>query len=264
VTILERSGLALVAVDGHQPRPGLLAHEAPFAARGKAGATHAAQAAIRERGDDAVDRALARQALTQHSIAAFCLVARKVLVGRQRSRRPPRSGQGAQHVGRRVIHMPMADLGNRRGVARSHAWCAHNAHPGHRVVLHRADQRMRSREHARQTFAHPYRDCRRTCLAILDDVEVGVERGHLVDLRHGDRHQLGKPMQQSGGKAVLGILDLVQILDQQRALIRRRPDQRAHALKLGLMQDPALGKERCRPASGAGMNSAPLGRTLPL
>ena len=55
VAILEGSGLAFVAVDGHQPRARLGAHEPPFAARRKARAAEAAQAAVGQRLDDVVD-----------------------------------------------------------------------------------------------------------------------------------------------------------------------------------------------------------------
>src|SRR5258708_4033412 len=44
--VLEGPGPALVAIDRHQPRRRLLAHEAPFAAAGKPGAAEAAQAGI--------------------------------------------------------------------------------------------------------------------------------------------------------------------------------------------------------------------------
>src|SRR5262245_46175787 len=47
--VLEGSRLALVGVDGHQPRTGLAEHRAPFAARRKTGAAKPAQAGIVER-----------------------------------------------------------------------------------------------------------------------------------------------------------------------------------------------------------------------
>ena len=49
--VLEGAGLALVAVDRHQARPLLGAHQAPLAPRREAGAAQPAQAAVRERGD---------------------------------------------------------------------------------------------------------------------------------------------------------------------------------------------------------------------
>ena len=55
-----------------------------------------------------------------------------------------------------------------------------------------------------------------------DHVEVGVERRHLVDLGHGQAHQLGEPVQVAGRQAALGVLDLVQVLDQQRRARRVR------------------------------------------
>ena len=47
--VLEGAGLALVAVDGHQPRPGFAEHRAPFAPGRETGAAEPAQAGIVER-----------------------------------------------------------------------------------------------------------------------------------------------------------------------------------------------------------------------
>ena len=63
--------------DCHQPRSGLLAYEAPFAARGEAGAAQPAQAGRLQRGDHRFGVALALQALLQQRIAAGRAVLRQ-------------------------------------------------------------------------------------------------------------------------------------------------------------------------------------------
>ena len=47
--VLEGAGLALVAIDRHQPRAGLAEHRAPFAPRREAGAAETAQRGVVER-----------------------------------------------------------------------------------------------------------------------------------------------------------------------------------------------------------------------
>ncbi len=57
--VLEGAGLALVAVDRHQPRAGVAAHDAPLAPGGETRAAEAAQPTVAERLDHVVggDRA---------------------------------------------------------------------------------------------------------------------------------------------------------------------------------------------------------------
>ncbi len=70
IAVLEGAGLALVAVDRHQPRRRLLAHQPPFAPGRKPGAAEPAQPGMFERLDHLVAGALARQAGLQQAIAA--------------------------------------------------------------------------------------------------------------------------------------------------------------------------------------------------
>src|SRR5262249_30580169 len=62
VAVLERSGFAFVAVDAHQPRPGLAQYAAPLPAGGKAGASEPAQGGVVERFQKVI---LAQLAITQ-------------------------------------------------------------------------------------------------------------------------------------------------------------------------------------------------------
>src|SRR5207247_2525341 len=78
VTILESAGLALVDVDRHQPRRGLVAHDAPLAPGREAGAAQAAQARVLERLDDVLDFKLAGDAGLEQRVAALVLIALQV------------------------------------------------------------------------------------------------------------------------------------------------------------------------------------------
>src|SRR5207249_402899 len=58
IAILEGARLAFVDIDRHEPRRRFRAHDAPFAPRGKACATQAAQSGALELGQYRVDRPL--------------------------------------------------------------------------------------------------------------------------------------------------------------------------------------------------------------
>ena len=72
IAVLERAGLALVAIDRHQPRPGLAQYRAPLASGRKAGAAEPAQGGIVERFQQIFLLQFARaQPLEQRVTAAF-------------------------------------------------------------------------------------------------------------------------------------------------------------------------------------------------
>ncbi len=96
VAVLERAGLALVDVDGHEARRGLGADDPPLAPRRKAGAAQAAQSRILERRDHGLDVALAGDARSEHAIAVVPAIRGEVDVrGNRRARlaRRPRRPQ---------------------------------------------------------------------------------------------------------------------------------------------------------------------------
>src|SRR5882762_8914540 len=81
VAVLERAGLALVAVDRKQARRGLGPHQRPFAPGRKAGAAEAAQAGIAHDLDEIVARARAGETGLEKRVAALGPIGRKILVG---------------------------------------------------------------------------------------------------------------------------------------------------------------------------------------
>ena len=130
IAVLERAGLALVAVDGHQPGPLIGAHDLPFAPGGEACAAEPAQAGVGHLLDDGVERQLAGAALLQHGIAAIgAILGQRLVAGNVRlalaavDRRLDRLGRG-------VIDEIMSNLGDRRRIAASHARRAQHAHLG--------------------------------------------------------------------------------------------------------------------------------------
>ena len=80
VAVLERARLALVAIDGHQPRALLGANKRPLAPGWEPGASEASQAPIRQLGNDLVDLELALEAGLQNLVAALFLVIVEALI----------------------------------------------------------------------------------------------------------------------------------------------------------------------------------------
>ena len=133
----------------------------------------------------------------------------------------------------RMIDVVVADLDRRRGMARTDAGRTHDPDVGHALGLHSAMQRSapaNMHDRLSQTRIGHRRVLR---FAVGDDIEVGIECRHLVDLGHGDAHQFRKAMQMARRQAGLGILDLVQIFDQQRPLVRSVPMSALHAVDFG-------------------------------
>ena len=211
VAVLERAGLPLVAIDRHQPRPRLGTHQAPLASGWKAGATEAAQAAVRERLNDRVRRALAAQTGLQDGIASPCLVGRKILEGRELGLDLARAGQRQQRGRRGVIDVAMSNLGGGSRGARADAGRTHHPHAWHlpRQVLgrERGKELFRSGQHAAQAVADANRDWRGLGLAIANDVEMGIKGRDLVDFRHRNREFLGQGVQVARRQGALLVLD---------------------------------------------------------
>ena len=144
--------------------------------------------------------------------------------------------------GSRVNDVVVADLGDGRRFAPAHARCADDTHFG-RIGpgLERADQRVRACDHATEAVANPDGQRRRRRLAFLHDVEMGVEGRDLVDLGLGQLHLVGQRRQMGRREMAAGVLDQVQILDQQIALPRRIAQQGANPVERGRIDLAALG-----------------------
>ena len=145
-------------------------------------------------------------------------------------------------LGRGMAQMPVPDLDHRGAVTAPHAGRAQHPHP-RRIVPggQRGKQRLRSRQLAGQAVAHPDGQIGRRGLAFAPWVEMGVERRHLPDLGHAQRHLLGQRAQMGGGKLAVRILDQVQELDQQIAPPRTIPQQGPHLGKCCITELPPLG-----------------------
>ena len=78
----------------------------------------------------------------------------------------------------------------------------------------------------------------------IDDVEMGVEGGDLVDLGQGQPHLVGERREMARVQAAVAVLDQVQVLDQQVARARPVAEQRPDLLERRRVDLPALRRRR--------------------
>ena len=93
-------------------------------------------------------------------------------------------------------------------------------------------------------------------LVVHDDVEMGVERGDLVDLDQGEPHLLGERRHVARVQAAEMILQQVQMLDQQVAPAIAIAEQGLDLVECRWIDLPALGMVEPAPSPGARMNAA--------
>ena len=90
------------------------------------------------------------------------------------------------------------------------------------------EQVRRAGKLAAQAVADPHGQRRRRRLVVHDDVEMGVERGDLVDLDEGEPHLLGERREMARMQAAEMVLQQMQVLDQQVAAALALAEQRLH------------------------------------
>ena len=223
--VLEGAGLALVDVDRHQARALFGPHDAPFAARGKAGAAEAAQAGIFHGLDDRLDILLAGDTLLEQGVTAGGLVGREVhkTLGHMFDRAGGDRGHHGFAGGIRDRVLP--DDGRRGLLAAPDAGRGDDPDLAAQQAGQFGQQVLGARHLAGQAITHPHRQRRRRGLAFLDHVEVVVEGRDLVDLGLRQPHFLRQRRQVGGRQVAEVVLQLVQVLDQQVGLARLAAQQ---------------------------------------
>ena len=248
--VLEGPGLALVAVDGQIARPGVGAHEGPFAPRGKARPPEATQ----PRGQHALLHLLpvaAGAQLGERRIAARSAIGREVLIGRHLGVEIARGAHGGDALGCCMVDMAVAHFGDGGGVAAAHAGRAQDAHLGRvHPLRQRARQRIGARQLAGKRIAHPDRQGGRRGLILAHGVEMGVEGRDLPHLGLRKAHLFGERAQVAGGEMAVGVLDEVQELDQKVAPARLVAQKRAHLGKSGIIKLAPLRRRAALAAPG--------------
>ncbi len=138
----------------------------------------------------------------------------------------------------RMIDEMMPHLRRRRSVATSDAGRAHDPYSGTGSALQFLQQFFGAEHGAGQRIADPDGQRRNIRLAFLHDVEMRVEGRRLEHLREGQLHLVGKGGEMRGRNLVVGVLDQVQMLDQQVAPPRPVAEQKRNLFS-GLRVDLA-------------------------
>ncbi len=256
IAVLEGAGLALVGVDRQQPRRRLLAHQTPFASGRKPGAAEPAQAGVFEDFDQFLGLALPGEAGREQAIAAGRAIG--IETGKIRDRRVlfANGNRGGDIVDSRVLVQRVPDRHNRRTMAPAHARGANDPDPLAEPAAQSFEQPRRAGQLAAQAVAHPHGQRGRWRLAVHDDVEMGIERGDLVDLDEGEPHLLGERRQMPRVQATEMVLQQVQMLDQQVApALALSPSSAWTSDERGGIDLPPLRMIRPAPPPGAGVDA---------
>ena len=229
VAILERSRLAFVDVDRHQARRRLGTNDLPLAPHRETRAAEAAQRRRLELGDHRVDGPRAVEAAAPRRVAAAGAVLRVVDVGRARvGSTSPLGDRALDHRHRRRVDRVAPDDSRRRVLAAADARRADHANAVAAARFKLGAQRIATGHPARQRLAHAHGDRWRRRLAFLHHVEVVVERRDLVDLGQRELHLLRQRDDVRRRDVTAGVLDPVQVLDQEIAPPGRIAQQRPH------------------------------------
>ena len=148
-------------------------------------------------------------------------------------------------VGPHDLHM--ADGADRRAVAGAHARRTYHPNVGAERIRQFGEEPLRALERAGQQIADPHRDRRRRRLVFLHHIEMGVERGNLIDFGQCQLHFLRQCGEMRRQKVPVTVLDQVQMLDQEIASAWPVDQQRLNLFERPRIDLPAFGCPR-RPA----------------
>ena len=238
--ILERTGLALVTIDGHQPGTRLAQHCPPFAAGGKAGAAEPPQAGVVQNLENVFLADPPRAQVTKQLVAALADIGLVIDIGRDDwMGLAPR--RGIEDLGRsRIEYIAVSDFGDRRAIAEPDAGRAHHANAGAGLVLQFVQQLFRAHHGAGQRIADANGQRRDIRLAFLHHVEMRVEGRGLEHFRKRQLHLVGKRRQMRRRDLAIFVLDQVQVLDQEIAAPRPVAEQKLDLVGGGRVDLAAL------------------------
>jgi len=190
-------------------------------ARWEAGPAQTAQARVVELAQRPLRVELARGERPQQPVAAGRAIRVRVLRGGHRTLARTAFERVANGLGARALHRMSADHRHRGRVAASHAGHAHDAHAGAQRARQPFDQRsLPANAHDNDSHTRTVSGGRRR-FAVAHDVEVVIERGDLEHLGLGEPHGLGQRGEHRRREVAVGVLQAMQVLDQQVAAPRR-------------------------------------------
>ena len=255
--VLEGAGLALVGVDHHQPGLRLGRDDAPLAAGGEARTAQAPQSRGLQFVEDLRGRTAAGGQRAQHPVGARNLARAEGYLVRRPVARLRRNRGTRRLPGRPAFAQPRSDgVRDRLHVRGRHRMPAHDRHGRLRATPHARDpldphlraqhclQALRefvgAGHRAGKRIADPHGEPGRRLAALLHHVEVMIETGHLEDLGLGQAHLRGERGEHRCRQVPFGVLDAMQVLDQEIAAARSIGQQLAHARDCDRVGLPAL------------------------
>ncbi len=166
---------------------------------------------------------------------------------------------GSDVLGIRLEGLHVTDGTDRGAVAGAHAGRAQDAHAGTQFPRQLGQQLFGARHRTRQRVANAHGDCGRRQLTFLHHIEMRIEGRDLIDLGQRQFHLGGERGEMRGGKTAIGVLNEMQMLDQQIAPARLVAEQRAHFLERLRIDLPAF---RSAPRPAVRLPRATRGRRL--
>jgi hypothetical protein len=130
-----------------------------------------------------------------------------------------------------------------RVIAQPDAGRAYNPDAVAQLAPQRVQQWLCAEHRAGQAVADPHRQRRNGCLAFFHNVEMGIEGRRLEHFGEGEAHFIRERGEVGGGDLPVGVLDEMQMLDQQIALAGSAAQQRLY-LGLGARLDLAALRNR--------------------
>src|SRR6516164_8881918 len=256
IAVLEGAGLALVGVDGEQPRRRLLQHQTPFTTGRKTRPAEPTQARMLEGLDQLLGPALPHQTRTEKSITAGRAVGGEADEFRARRVCLACCNSSGDTGGAGVLVQRVGDRHDRRPMAPAHAGCPDDPDTTVELAAQIMEKLRCAGQLAAEAVAYADGQRGRWRLAVHDDVKVGVERGDLISLYEGEPHLLGKRREMTGVETAEMVLQLMEMLDQEIASALPVTEHRLHLGERRGIDLPALRVIRPAPPPRARMDAA--------
>src|SRR5215469_13977658 len=175
VPVLERTGLAFVAIDREQARRRFLQYQAPLPPGRKPGAAETTQAGVLEDLDQFFGLAFAGQAGLEQAIPAGRTIGSEPGVFWKRRILPADIDCGGDIVDRRMLVQCVADRDDRSAMAPAHAGCPDDSYTVSKAPAQSLKQLSGTGQLAAQAVANAHGQRRRWRLLLHNDVEMRVE-----------------------------------------------------------------------------------------
>src|SRR5690606_36753295 len=254
-SVLERARLTLIPIACHTARSRCTANELPLAMQREARAAESAKAACLYLRNDVLRTARTTHAFREECIAAVRAIRRVVRILRDDRLDLVTSHCVGDGCSAGALDRVASDNGHRCTVATADTRRRDHADTRTERVPQRVEQLVASGEVTGDRVADADGDRRWRDVALLHDVEMVVERRHLVGLRRRQPELEGEGVELRDRQVAVVILQQVKVLDEQVRPPGPIAQQRLDGGQRRRIDRSALGR---RPQPGAGKCAAAL------